>query len=149
MAGVYLAASGLRAATWRAFLVAPVHDWQVTIWVTITDSTAATLAALLADPRTDSDQSAPQPAGAAPSGVLEQGTISNPATGIMKTAADWLGIRGRDRQFASTGGGRCHPRCARSDRSAHRELHRRIPRVSTATLRVFPRLSTALSTGVY
>jgi len=35
---------------------------QVTIWVTITDTTPATLAALLADPRTDNDQPAPNPA---------------------------------------------------------------------------------------
>jgi hypothetical protein len=28
MTGVYLAASGLRSATWRAFVLAPVRDWQ-------------------------------------------------------------------------------------------------------------------------
>jgi hypothetical protein len=32
---------------------------QVTIWVTITDSTPATIAALLADPRTDSEHPGP------------------------------------------------------------------------------------------
>jgi hypothetical protein len=49
---------------------------QVSIWVTITDTTPATLAALLGDPRADHHQTDPQtPAQHAASGVLAQSPI--------------------------------------------------------------------------
>jgi site-specific DNA recombinase len=61
---------------------------QVTIWVTITDTTPATLAALLADPRTDHHQTDPQtPAQPTGSGELAQRPISVSCTPKMKRPA--------------------------------------------------------------
>jgi hypothetical protein len=61
---------------------------QATIWVTITDSTPATIAALLTDPRTDDHQPSPAPPADSPEqaqwGELAQSPICAPATTIMK-----------------------------------------------------------------
>jgi hypothetical protein len=68
---------------------------QATIFVTITDTTPATLAALLADPRTDDNEPGPQPADPAPSGVLEQGPITHFMYRDHGTVSDErAGIRG-------------------------------------------------------
>jgi hypothetical protein len=56
---------------------------QATIWVTITDSTPATIAALLTDPRADHNQPSPTPPAASPApavcGELEQDPMWSPS----------------------------------------------------------------------
>ena len=61
-----------------------------------TDTTPATLAALLADPRTDDNQAGPQPAEPAPPGVLEQGPIRVRGTGIMERGPALASLRRQD-----------------------------------------------------
>jgi site-specific DNA recombinase len=59
---------------------------QVTIWVTITDNTPATINALLDDPRTGSHH--PDPPSPAHSGVLERDPISGSGTTIKEFAGN-------------------------------------------------------------
>ena len=64
-AGKFAALAHVRAALYDAFDIQAFYrqdKQQATVWVTITESTPAIIAALLSDPRTDNDTAATPPA---------------------------------------------------------------------------------------